>query len=85
MCSCASWPTRRSGTTTEWRAVMHSLRLPAEKKLAMHRKAYEFTQTAWGLQRLGALTEGDGPERALSVGAGHESLGYWLANRVRSR
>ena len=65
----------------EWRAVMHSLRVPAEKKLAMHRKAYEFTQTAWGLQRLGALTEG---ARVLSVGAGHESLGYWLANRVRS-
>ena len=66
---------------TEWRAVMHSLRLPAEKKLAMHRKAYEFTQTAWGLQRLGALTE---DASVLSVGAGHESLGYWLANRVRS-
>ena len=65
---------------TDWRAVMHSLRLPAEKKLAMHRKAYEFTQTAWGLQRLGALTE---DATVLSVGAGHESLGYWLANRVR--
>jgi len=65
----------------DWRAVMHSLRLPAEKKLAMHRKAYEFTQTAWGLERLGALTEA---ASVLSVGAGHESLGYWLANRVRS-
>jgi SAM-dependent methyltransferase len=64
----------------EWRAVMHALRLPAEKKLAMHRKAYEFTQTAWGLDQLGALTE---HAAVLSVGAGHESLAYWLANRVR--
>jgi SAM-dependent methyltransferase len=64
----------------EWRRVLDALRLPAEKKLAMHRKAYEFTQTAWGLDRLGALTE---TARAVSVGAGHESLAYWLANRVR--
>jgi SAM-dependent methyltransferase len=64
----------------EWRRVLDALRLPAEKKLAMHRKAYEFTQTAWGLDRLGALTE---TTRAVSVGAGHESLAYWLANRVR--
>jgi SAM-dependent methyltransferase len=64
----------------EWRAVMHALRLPAEKKLAMHRKAYEFTQTAWGLGRLGALRE---QASVVSVGAGHESLAYWLANRVR--
>jgi SAM-dependent methyltransferase len=64
----------------EWRRVLDALRLPAEKKLAMHRKAYEFTQTAWGLDRLGALRE---DASAISVGAGHESLAYWLANRVR--
>ncbi len=64
----------------EWRRVLDALRLPAEKKLAMHRKAYEFTQAAWGLDRLGALTES---ARVISVGAGHESLAYWLANRVR--
>jgi SAM-dependent methyltransferase len=64
----------------EWRRVLQGLRLPAERKLAMHRKAYEFTQTAWGLTRLGALTE---HAKAISVGAGHESLAYWLANRVR--
>lgn len=64
----------------EWRRVLDALRLPADKKLAMHRKAYEFTQTAWGLDRLGALTE---TARVLSVGAGHESLAYWFANRVR--
>jgi SAM-dependent methyltransferase len=64
----------------EWRRALDALRLPAEKKLAMHRKAYEFTQTAWGLDRLGALTE---TTTVLSVGAGHESLAYWLANRTR--
>lgn len=64
----------------DWRKVLDDLRLPAEKKLSMHRKAYEFTQTAWGLERLGALTES---ARVVSVGAGHESLAYWLANRVR--
>lgn len=64
----------------DWRRVLDGLRLPADKKLAMHRKAYEFTQTAFGLCRLGALTA---HATAVSVGAGHESLAYWLANRVR--
>jgi SAM-dependent methyltransferase len=63
----------------DWIRVLRALQLPAEEKLSMHRKAYEFTQTAWGLDRLGALTD---TARVLSVGAGHESLVYWLANRV---
>ncbi len=63
----------------EWRAVLHALKLQAEKKLAMHRKAYEFTQTAWGLGRLGTLTE---HASVISVGAGHESLGL-LAREPR--
>ncbi|HEY8550047.1 MAG TPA: DUF4214 domain-containing protein [Vicinamibacterales bacterium] len=63
----------------EWLGVLRDLGLPAESKLAMHRKAYEFTQTAWGLGRLGLLREDVG---VLSVGAGHEPLLYWLANRV---
>jgi SAM-dependent methyltransferase len=63
----------------DWMAVLKALRLPAEHRLAMHRKAYEFTQTAWGLRRLGALTE---EARVLSVGAGHEALAYWLANHT---
>lgn len=63
----------------DWRRVLDALRLPADTKLAMHRKAYEFTQTAWGLTRLGALNE---TATVLSVGAGHESLAYWLANRT---
>jgi len=45
----------------------------------MHRKAYELTQTIFGLQRLGMLT----PETTvLSVGAGHEPILYWLANHA---
>lgn len=61
----------------DWVAVLKELKLPAEHKLAMHRKAYEFTQTVWGLRRLGAL---DDTTRIVSVGAGHEALLYWLAN-----
>ena len=63
----------------EWMAVLRELKLPAEHRLAMHRKAYEFTQTVWGLRRLGAL---DDATRILSVGAGHEALLYWLANQA---
>src|SRR5204862_841953 len=49
--------------------------------LSMHRKGYEWTQTLFGLRRLGRLT----PEaRVLSVGAGHEPILYWLANQVGS-
>lgn len=61
----------------DWMAVLKELKLPAEHRLAMHRKAYEFTQTVWGLRRLGAL---DDTTRIVSVGAGHEALLYWLAN-----
>jgi SAM-dependent methyltransferase len=64
----------------EWLRVLKELQLPAEHKLAMHRKAYEFTQTVWGLRRLGALTE---QATVVSIGAGHEALLYWLANQVR--
>ena len=45
----------------------------------MHRKAYEFTQTLFGLSRLDRLRDG---VRILSVGAGHKAILYWLANRV---
>jgi SAM-dependent methyltransferase len=62
----------------EWMSVLRELKL-AEHKLGMHRKAYEFTQTVWGLRRLGAL---DDETRILSVGAGHEALLYWLANHA---
>lgn len=62
----------------EWLAVLRSLGL-SDDKLSMHRKRYEFTQLLYGCGRLGALRE----EAAfLSVGAGHEPVLYWLANRV---
>src|SRR6185436_17047761 len=60
----------------ELMAVLRDLKLPAEHRLAMHRKAYEFTQTGWGLRRLGALDENT---RILCVGAGHAALLYSLA------
>ncbi|HTV11749.1 MAG TPA: class I SAM-dependent methyltransferase [Acidimicrobiales bacterium] len=44
-----------------------------------HRKAWEWAQCVYGLERLGSL----GPERlALGVGAGHERALYYLANRT---
>lgn len=63
----------------EWMALLRSLEVVADDKLSMHRKAYEYTQTLYGLQRQGYLRE---DVRVLSVGAGHECILYWLANRV---
>ena len=63
----------------EWVSLLRSVGTVPPDKLSMHRKAYELTQTLFGLERLGRL----GPkERILSVGAGHEAILYWLANRV---
>jgi SAM-dependent methyltransferase len=61
-----------------WVDGLRSLGLP-DDKLSMHRKAYEFAQLAYGLERLKFLHDG---VRVLSVGAGHEAVLYWLANRV---
>ena len=63
----------------QWVSLLRSVGTVPPDKLSMHRKAYEFTQTLFGLARLGRLTE---DARALSVGAGHEAILYWLANRV---
>jgi SAM-dependent methyltransferase len=63
----------------EWLAILRSLGL-SDDKLSMHRKPYEFTQLIFGCQRLGALRD---DADVLSVGAGHELVLYWLANRVR--
>lgn len=63
----------------EWIALLRSIGGLSTARRGMHRKAYEFTQTVYGLQRLGLLTEN---ARILSVGAGHEAILYWLANRV---
>lgn len=63
----------------EWLAILRSLASAPIEKAQMHRKAYELTQTIFGLQRLGRLT----PDASvLSVGAGHEPILYWLANHV---
>lgn len=64
----------------EWMALLESLEAVPADKPSMHRKAYEFTQLLFGLTRLGQL---HGAAEILSVGAGHEPVLYWLANRVR--
>jgi SAM-dependent methyltransferase len=61
-----------------WTAHLRSLGL-TDHKLSMHRKFYEFTQLAYGLERLGLLNDSTS---VLSVGAGHEAVLYWLANHV---
>lgn len=63
----------------DWVAILKSLASAPIEKAQMHRKAYELTQTIFGLQRLGAL--GDRTS-VLSVGAGHEPILYWLANHA---
>jgi SAM-dependent methyltransferase len=64
----------------EWLAILKSLASAPVDKAQMHRKAYELTQTIFGLRRLGMLVE---DTTVLSVGAGHEPILYWLANHVR--
>ena len=54
----------------EWVALLRSIGLPDDKQ-SMHRKAYEFTQLAYGLKTLGFLTEAT---RIVSIGAGHEAI-----------
>ncbi len=64
----------------EWMALLASLDAVPVDRLSMHRKAYEFGQLLFGLTRLRLVHEG---AQILSVGAGHEPVLYWLANRVR--
>jgi SAM-dependent methyltransferase len=63
-----------------WLGLLKSLQVLPQDRLSMHRKTYEFTQLLFGLTRLGFLRD---DVRVLSVGAGHEPVLYWLANRVR--
>jgi SAM-dependent methyltransferase len=63
----------------EWLDLLRSLGL-SDDRLVMHRKPYEFTQLLYGCRRLGVLRD---DAAFLSVGAGHEHVLYWLANRVR--
>ena len=67
----------------EWLAFGRSLALPSldlpEHVGWYHRKAWEWIQCVYGLERLGAL----GPDRrALGVGAGHEPVVFYRANRM---
>jgi len=62
----------------EWVDILRSLGLSDDKRL-MHRKPYEFAQLIFGGRRLGVMHD---ETRVLSVGAGHEGVLYWLANRV---
>ena len=64
----------------DWMALLSSLVVQPADQLSMHRKGYEFTQLLFGLTRLGFVRE---DVQVLSVGAGHEAVLYWLANRVR--
>jgi SAM-dependent methyltransferase len=63
----------------DWMALLRSLGSLPDHKMAMHRKSYEFTQLLFGLDRLGYLRD---DVSIVSVGAGHECVLYWLANRV---
>jgi SAM-dependent methyltransferase len=63
----------------DWRTAGRSLGLPQDEGW-YHRKAFEWTHCIYGLERLGALGLGT---RVLGVGAGHECVLYYLANRSR--
>ena len=63
----------------EWMGLLRSLEVVPVDRASMHRKTYEFTQLLFGLTRLGMVSD---DVRVLSVGAGHEPVLYWLANRV---
>ena len=63
----------------DWLRLLRELKVLPHHKLAMHRKSYEFTQLLFGLTRLGRVQDA---ASVLSVGAGHECVLYWLANRV---
>ena len=63
----------------DWMALLRSLGTLPDHKVAMHRKSYEFTQLLFGLVLLKRLRD---DATVLSVGAGHEGVLYWLANRV---
>jgi SAM-dependent methyltransferase len=63
----------------EWMKLLRELAVLPDHKLSMHRKSYEFVQLLYGLGRLGRVRD---DVSVLSVGAGHECVLYWLANRV---
>jgi SAM-dependent methyltransferase len=69
----------RAWNDPDWRGFGRLLAL-AQEDGWLHRKAFEWTQCVYGLERLGALGS---DTVALGVGAGHECVLYYLANRTR--
>ncbi len=63
----------------EWRQSADILGLDLSKE-RYHRKSWEFAQIIYGLRRLRMLTP---RSKVLDIGAGHEELIYFLANRVK--
>lgn len=63
----------------EWRQSADVLGLDLTKE-RFHRKSWEFAQIIYGLRRLRMLTP---QSKVLDIGAGHEELIYFLANRVK--
>ena len=61
----------------EWRTYGRALGL-AQDEGWYHRKAWEWTQCVYGLERLHALGR---DKTVLGIGAGHECVLYYLANR----
>ena len=61
----------------EWRNYGRALGLPQDEGW-YHRKVWEWTQCVYGLERLRALGR---DKIVLGVGAGHEQVLYYLANR----
>ena len=61
----------------EWRGYGRALAVPQDEGW-YHRKAWEWTQCVYGLERLNALGR---DKVVLGVGAGHERVLYYLANR----
>ncbi|MGD9124082.1 MAG: methyltransferase domain-containing protein [Desulfarculaceae bacterium] len=70
----------RKWVDQSWLAVLREMEMLSPSLDEVHRKTYEFVQSVFGLRALGALNS---KSRVLGVGAGHESLLYWLANRVK--
>lgn len=63
----------------EWFNLLRDLKAVPLGLENMHRKGFEWTQTVYGLQKLGFLND---DTKCLGVGCGHEALVYWLANHT---
>ncbi len=63
----------------EWRKALRDLDL-FRKNVPFHRKAWEFGHGVYGLRKLNRLPPN---AVALGVGSGHETILYFLANRIQ--